>query len=72
MHFKKALDRLEAAESLIEVGAILRETCHYLSDYDAGNATCAELARQYREYRRAYNLLLRAINESFDDLLFDR
>nr|MBQ8890844.1 heparinase II/III family protein [Clostridia bacterium] len=72
MHFKKALDRLEAAESMTEIGAILRETCHILSDYDNGNATCAELARQYREYRRAYNLLLRAMNESFDDLLFDR
>ena len=58
--------------NLKKVSEILWDTRDYLLNYNANNASVAEEARKYREYRNKYNQMLRAINNSFRDLLFDK
>ena len=73
--FQRANQNLQAAYDsgdVKKVSEILWDTRDYLLNYNANNASVAEEARKYREYRSKYNMMLRTINNSFKDLLFDR
>ena len=73
--FKSINGKLEAAFSAgdyNEVGELLWETREYLLNYNDSNAEVAEQARKYRLYRQRYNEILRALNNAFKDLLFDK
>ena len=69
-----ANERLAAAYGsgdIALVGSILRETAALLRNYDQNNPSVSAEAARYRGYRRQYNLLLRAANESLKDQIFD-